>query len=243
MQVHVRGILLDIEGTTSSVSFVFDVMFPFVRRELAGWLEKNWGSADCSQVVEQMAKDAGHASAQAWLSEDPAEGKQQVIAEVTRLMDADVKATGLKMLQGMIWESGFASGELTAQVYDDVPVALKAWNVAGFDVRIYSSGSVTAQKLFFGHTIFGDLLPQFRGHYDTQIGGKKEAESYRQIAKRMELQPREILFVSDIVAELDAAKAAGMQTVLGMRPGNAAAPENHGHPAVRSFAEIECVRS
>ncbi len=237
----IRGILLDIEGTTSSVSFVFDVMFPFVRRELAGWLQANVGSPAYLQAVDQIARDAGHPSAEAWLSNNAAQAQEQVIAEVTRLMDGDIKATGLKMLQGLIWEAGFASGELTAEVYPDVPPALRQWNEAGFDVRIYSSGSVAAQKLFFGHTIVGDLLPMFRGHYDTQIGGKKESASYAAIARQMEMPPEQILFVSDIVAELDAAKAAGLQTVLSIRPGNAPAPADHCHPAVTSFAEIDGV--
>jgi len=235
-----RGILLDIEGTTSSVRFVFDVMFPFVRRELAGWLKANWANEVCSNTVEQIARDAGHASAAEWLPKEPAAAQQQVMDEVTKLMDADVKATGLKMLQGLIWEAGFASGELTAEVFEDVPPALERWNEAGFDVRIYSSGSVTAQKLFFGHTIVGNLLPQFKGHYDTQVGSKKDAASYTAIAKLMELPAVEILFVSDIVAELDAARIAGMQTVLSVRPGNAPVPAGNEHPAVTSFAEIEC---
>ncbi|MEO8498114.1 MAG: acireductone synthase, partial [Planctomycetota bacterium] len=167
-----RGILLDIEGTTSSVSFVYDVMFPFVRRELRAYLSNSWGSDSLNAACELVARDAGHESFAAWSAHAASvEERQQLIAdEITRLMDGDIKATGLKQLQGLIWKAGFESGELQAHVYDDVPAALTAWNAAGSDVRIYSSGSIAAQELFFGHTIVGDLLHCFRGHYDTTTG-------------------------------------------------------------------------
>ncbi|MBC7854603.1 MAG: acireductone synthase [Pirellulaceae bacterium] len=225
-----RGILLDIEGTTSSISFVYDVMFPFVRRELDVYLRSHWGKSALAHACDAIARDAGRLS----LAESP----EQVKSEVLRLMDGDVKATGLKQLQGLIWEAGFTSGEMKAHVYDDVPPAITAWNQAGLDVRIYSSGSVQAQKLFFGHTIAGDLLPQFHGHYDTTTGPKKEPASYAAIAAAFALTPGGILFLSDVSAELDAAKAAGMQTGLVLRPGNAAIELGHGHPEIRSFAEI-----
>jgi enolase-phosphatase E1 len=153
-------------------------------------------------------------------------------------MDGDVKATGLKHLQGLIWESGFNSGELQAHVYDDVPPALRAWKQQGLDIRIYSSGSIQAQKLFFGHTVAGNLLPLVSGHYDTTTGPKKEAASYQQIARDMGMPPQEILFISDVVAELDAARTAGMQTALALRPGNAAISAGHDHSQIRSFAEV-----
>lgn len=225
-----RGILLDIEGTTSSISFVYDVMFPFVRRELDDYLRRHWGQTETAIACDAIARDAGQPS----LASTP----EQVSSEVLRLMEGDVKSTGLKQLQGLIWESGFTSGELKAHVYDDVPPALAAWNQAGLDVRIYSSGSVQAQKLFFGHTIAGNLLPLFRGHYDTTTGPKKEAASYAAIAAAFALAPREILFLSDVTAELDASKEAGMQTALLLRPGNAAAIPGHGHPEISSFAEV-----
>jgi len=225
-----RGILLDIEGTTSSISFVYDVMFPFVRRELDAYLRGHWGEPALTAACDAIARDAGSPSIAA--------SQEQVKAEVLRLMDGDVKATGLKQLQGLIWDAGFTSGEMKAHVYDDVPPALSAWNKAGLDVRIYSSGSVQAQKLFFGHTIAGNLLPQFRGHYDTTTGPKKEAASYAAIAAEFGLPPREILFLSDVPAELDAAKQAGLQTALVLRPGNAAVKPEHGHREIRSFAEV-----
>lgn len=236
-----RGILLDIEGTTSSVSFVYDVMFPFARRELASYLAAAWGSPELAAACDRIALDAGHASLAAWCGSaaDAAAQRQTLIAEVERLMAGDSKATGLKQLQGLIWRSGFECGEMQAHVYDDVPPALAAWNHAGLDVRIYSSGSIEAQKLFFGHSVAGNLLPLFRGHYDTTSGPKKEAASYLRIADDIGLPPRELLFLSDVVAEVDAARQAGFQTGLCLRPGNAAVADGHGHTEIRDFGEIE----
>jgi len=242
-----RGILLDIEGTTSSVSFVYDVMFPYVRKHLTFEVFANWMEPEYIEAFHAIAKDAGHESLDAWLKqhgltrENPLRAAEVVCKEVTRLMDGDVKATGLKQLQGLIWQSGFESGELQAHVYDDVPPALAAWNAAGKDVRIYSSGSIQAQQLFFGHTVAGNLLGHFRGHYDTTTGPKKEAESYRKIAAAFGVPANEILFLSDIVAELDAARIAGMQTGLCVRPGNAAGQTSAGEPhaEITTFEQVE----
>ena len=239
--------MLDIEGTTSSVSFVYDVMFPYVRKHLTFEVFANWMEPEYIEAFHAIARDAGHESLDDWLKqqgltqENPLRAAEVVCKEVTRLMDGDVKATGLKQVQGLIWKSGFESGELKAHVYDDVPPALAAWNPAGKDVRIYSSGSVQAQQLFFGHTIAGDLLGHFRGHYDTTTGSKKEAASYRKIAVAFGLPAGEILFLSDVVAELDAARDAGMQTALVVRPGNAEGQVSSGspHAEIATFEEIE----
>jgi enolase-phosphatase E1 len=234
-----RGILLDIEGTTSSISFVYDVMFPFVRRELEAYLRANWGSPELAEACELISQDAGHRAFAAWLGNHDSETQLAAVRdEALRWMDTDAKTTGLKRLQGMIWESGFASGELQAHVYDDVPPALRSWKAAGLDVRIYSSGSVQAQKLFFGHTIYGNLLHLLQGHYDTTIGPKREPASYLAIAEDMHLPPQEILFLSDVTAELDAARRAGLQTALVRRPGNPAPPPNHGHAEIVDFGAI-----
>jgi enolase-phosphatase E1 len=242
-----RGILLDIEGTTSSVSFVYDVMFPYVRKHLTFEVFANWLEPEYLAAFDAIARDAGHESLDAWLKtqkltrENPLRAADVVCKEVLRLMDADVKATGLKQLQGLIWQGGFESGELKAHVYDDVPPALTAWNAAGKDVRIYSSGSVQAQKLFFGHTIAGDLLPEFRGHYDTTTGPKKEAASYQKIAADFKLPTSEVLFLSDIGAELDAARVAGLKTALVVRLGNATGQTSAGEPheSIENFAQVE----
>lgn len=240
IEFYGRGLLLDIEGTTASVAFVYDVMFPFVRRELDAYLASAWGKPELDLVLRYIAQDAGSDSFAEWTQNDATEEakRQRVSAEMTRLMDDDVKATGLKQLQGLIWKAGFDSGELVAAVFDDVPGALQRWNAAGKDVRIYSSGSVAAQKMFFGHTNHGDLLPMFQGHYDTTTGPKKEAQSYRTIAGDFGYEPSEILFLSDVVAELDAAREAGMRTGLCYRPGNAPVENANGHTGIESFDQI-----
>jgi enolase-phosphatase E1 len=236
-----RGILLDIEGTTSSVSFVYDVMFPFVRRELDSYLSKNWDATSLIAACDLIAQDAGHESFAAWSSETTSdEAKHRLVRdEIARLMDGDIKATGLKQLQGLLWKAGFESGELEAHLYDDVPEALTSWNKAGLNIRIYSSGSIAAQKLFFGHTLVGNLLNLLGGHYDTTTGPKKEAASYKQIAVAFDLPAADILFISDVVAELDAARAAGMQTALSLRPGNASVDPSHGHVEIESFEGVK----
>lgn len=235
----VRGVLLDVEGTTSAVAYVYDVMFPYARQRMAEYLDATWGSRPLVEAAEQVARDAGHASLDAWLAAaggcDP---KRLVLDEALRLMDADVKATGLKKLQGLVWQAGFESGELRAHVFPDVPPALAAWRNGGVDVRIYSSGSIHAQRLFFGHSEAGDLLPLISGHYDTTTGPKREAASYAQIATDWRLPPARVLFLSDIVAELDAALSAGMQTALVLRPGNTAVEPGHSHRVIESFADL-----
>ena len=235
-----RGILLDIEGTTASIHFVYDVLFPFARQKLDSYLHSQWESIALREACDQIARDAGWSS---WPSDRrqlaPTELRQRVRSETLRRMDVDAKTTGLKQLQGLIWQSGFESGELLAVVFDDVPAALSAWQRRGLDVRIYSSGSVLAQRLFFRHTSVGDLTKFLRGYYDTTSGSKKESTSYERIAADIALPPAEILFVSDITAELDAATEAGLQTALCQRAGNAPPPPNHGHPVIGSLAEIE----
>src|SRR5262245_857651 len=257
MQFSGRGILLDIEGTTSSISFVYDVMFPYVERELDAFLIAHWHEPELKLLLDEIARgvDGGMhrlENAEEWFTAEvsPLLGPQRsasfderreiVTNTVRNEMLMDRKTTWLKQLQGWIWKSGFESGELKAHVYDDVPPALTKWNAAGKDIRIYSSGSVQAQKLFFGHTIAGNLLPHFRGHYDTTTGPKKEADIYRQIAADYRSPPNEILFLSDIVAELDAARAAGLQTALCIRPGNSqqANPTENPHPTIESFSNV-----
>jgi enolase-phosphatase E1 len=217
-------ILLDIEGTVSPLAFVHDVMFPYARQHAGVYLATNWGTA----VIEQLARDAG---VTAFAS--PAEAE----AAVHRLMDADAKVTGLKQLQGMIWQEGFRNGELRSLIFDDVPPALAGWSRQGLEIRIYSSGSVHAQKLFFEHTKSGDLTPHFSGYYDTTTGSKRESASYAAIAADCGLPADQILFVSDLVEELNAARNAGMFTALAVRPGNKPAQPND-HPALHSFSDI-----
>lgn len=231
-------LLLDIEGTTSSISFVHDEMFPYVRENLDSYLKQEWESDDLTESIDLIRKDAGLEN---W--PDPTLSReqqiQQVSDEVIRQMDLDLKATGLKNLQGKIWKNGFESGRLRAHLFDDVKPALERFKAQGRDLRIYSSGSVQAQLLFFKHTVCGDLLPLFSAHYDTQVGGKKEVDSYRVITQDVGLSPDRILFVSDIPEELDAAMQAGLQTAISIRPGNSPIAPGCPHPAVHSFADIE----
>ena len=236
----IRGILLDIEGTTSSISFVYDEMFPFVRRTIEEFLENNWSQDAVQECLPLLATDLGHSSVDAWLGEkNEVEQKKLVRDGVIGLMDADVKATGLKQLQGMIWKDGFQSGELVAHVYDDVAPAIQTWNEQGIDVRIYSSGSIAAQKLFFGHSVAGDLLPCFKGHYDTTTGPKQEPASYEKIAADFGIRADNILFVSDVAEELIAAGAAGMQVLLSIRRGNKPVADADLCASVTSFEQVK----
>ena len=240
-----RGILLDIEGTTSSISFVFDVMFPYVRRELDAFLRANWNTNEMDFVREQMARDTGFASFATWTAgvEQEEARCRHVFDEVCRLMDHDVKATGLKQLQGLVWKSGFENGELQAHLYEDVVPALRQWSDAGLDLRVFSSGSVQAQKLFFGHTVHGNFLPHFQGHYDMTIGSKRESSSYSTISQAFQLPSTDIVFVSDVLEELDAAREAGMTTVVCIRPGNAPFSDSNGHAEIRGFDELRVIGS
>jgi enolase-phosphatase E1 len=238
-----RGILLDVEGTTSSISFVYDVLFPFARRHVGDFLARRAGDPAVRAVAAQLeAQASGGQAAADHLADlanlaDPAIATRAALAAL-QLMDRDAKVTPLKELQGMIWKGGFDSGELVAHVFEDVPPALAHWADSGLDVRIYSSGSIDAQRLFFAHTAAGDLTPHLRGHYDTTTGPKREAASYRAIAADMGLEPQEILFVSDVGAELDAAREAGMATALAVRPGNRDPGGRLEHESLTSFADI-----
>ncbi len=238
LEITARGVLLDIEGTTSSISFVHDVMFPFARNNCRSFLASAWETVEVQACLPLLCQDLERPSCEDWLGGDVLEQQETVFRGVQQLMDADVKATGLKQLQGLIWKDGFQSGELVAHLFDDVAPAIQQWLKAGLDVRIYSSGSIQAQQLFFGHTIAGDLLDCFNGHYDTTTGPKKETESYRLIAADFGIPPKEIVFLSDVPQELAAAAAAGMQTVLSVREGNQPVAADHGFQSVNTFASL-----
>jgi enolase-phosphatase E1 len=240
LKLTARGILLDIEGTTSSISFVHDVMFPFVRQRLEEFLATNFARADVAAACEQIARDAGKPILSEWSKATNESARQLVIAEVQRLMDGDVKATGLKALQGLIWADGFHEGKLRAHVYPDVIEQIKRWRQSGLDVRIYSSGSIVAQKLFFGHVDgLGNCLDLFTGHYDTTIGSKQEASSYERVAADWGLRPAEIIFISDVAGELLAASKAGLQAVASLRPGNAPLDAMLPTARVTSFEQLK----
>ena len=240
-ETAIAGILLDIEGTTSSIDFVYDVMFPYARKNFAGYLEKHFRSEAVQSALPLLAKDIGFDSVKAMFAKceqaDDAARADVVHRALIGLMDDDIKSTGLKKLQGLVWESGFRSGEMVAHLYDDVAPAITAWKAAGLDVRIYSSGSIYAQKLFFGHSVAGDLLSHFSGHYDTTIGHKRESASYQKIADDW-MDAAAVLFISDVAQELDAAKAAGMRTLLSIRPGNKPVENHQKYDAIESFEKV-----
>lgn len=245
MQVQISAdvILLDIEGTTSSIDFVHEVMFPFARKHVPNFVAEHWGTPALDQIVELLASDLGQPSASVWLGVgDSAVQQKTVVDAVTEMIDNDVKATGLKQLQGIIWKSGFHSGEMVAHLYEDTAPALQRWKESGIDLRVYSSGSIAAQKLFFGHSIAGDLLHLFSAHYDTTTGPKKETSSYRKIAEDIGVTAERIVFVSDVDAELDAATEAGLQTVLSIRPGNAKVENAHDYQSIESFEHLSVSR-
>lgn len=244
MSHPIKGILLDIEGTTSSIDFVYDVMFPYARKNFAAFLQSNFSSEPVQAALPLLATDLKMDSVEAMFAEcdrNTHDSREDFVHRaLIGLMDDDVKSTGLKKLQGLVWESGFRSGEMVAHLYDDVAPAIEAWKAAGLDVRIYSSGSIYAQKLFFGHSMAGDLLPHFSGHYDTTIGPKRDADSYRKIADDW-MEASSILFVSDVPQELDAAKSAGMRVMLSIRPGNKPVENRENYHSVKSFAEVEAI--
>jgi enolase-phosphatase E1 len=226
-------VLLDIEGTTTPIRFVYEVLFPLARRRLAGFLS-GLPDPELESVAEAVRREREHEAepmAPRWNPQDPRASSE---AYLLWLMDRDRKSTALKSVQGRIWQRGFESGELRGEVYPDVPPALERWVGEGRRVAIFSSGSVLAQRLLFAHTTAGDLTSYLSGHFDTGTGAKREAASYRRIAAELGASCGALLFVSDVVAELDAARGAGLRTALCVRsdepPGGGG-----GHAVVRDF--------
>lgn len=222
----IRAILTDIEGTTTSLSFVKDVLFPYAAEKLPAFVRAH---ADEPAVREQL--DAVRAE----IGGDADD--EVVIGRLLRWIAEDRKITPLKALQGMIWEAGYRQGDFTGHVYPDAVEALRAWHDEGIMLYVYSSGSVAAQKLLFAHTEYGDLTPLFSGFYDTRIGHKREADSYVRIRDELGLAGSAILFLSDIREELDAAAKAGMKTVCLAR--ESLPEEDIGHPVVSDFGQID----
>lgn len=223
----VRAVLTDIEGTTSSIAFVKDVLFPYARDRLPRFVEAHRDDPDVIRWLNATARETG--------IDDP--HSRRVVDTLLRWIDEDRKATPLKALQGMIWKAGYEGGDYHAHVYPEVPAKLRAWKAQGLKLYVYSSGSVAAQKLLFGHTAAGDLSPLIDGWFDTEIGGKRERGSYLRIAEAIDLPPPAIVFLSDIGAELDAARGAGMQKVQLCRPPERC-PESGTHPCVADFDAI-----
>ena len=222
-----KAIVTDIEGTTSSIDFVKDVLFPFARKHLPAFIKSHANEPKVRHWLEQTAREADLANA----TDD------QLIEQLITWIDSDRKATPLKALQGMIWKSGYESGAYRAHVYPEVSACLDQWQRDGIPIFVYSSGSVPAQKLFFRYSENGDLTPLLSGYFDTETGPKRVADSYRAIASQISLDPADIMFLSDVVEELDAAKNAGLRTTLIRRPPDACPPQA-SHPCVADFTQI-----
>ena len=221
----VRAIVTDIEGTTTDINFVHKVLFPYAHAKLPDFLRAN---SDTPAVVEQI--DAVRSEMGA-----PDATLEAVIAQLLHWIETDQKVTPLKALQGMVWADGYQRGDFKGHLYSDVAPTLRQWKDLGKALYVYSSGSVQAQKLLFGYSDAGDLTPLFSGYFDTHIGHKREATAYQRIVAELDLPPAAVLFLSDVIEELDAAKQAGMQTLQlvreGTQPGNT-------HACVTRFDEI-----
>ena len=223
--MSVKAILTDIEGTTSSIAFVFEVLFPYAKQHLPDYIRACAEHEPDSPLLQAVRDEA----------QEPQADTQRVIAILAQWMEQDVKATSLMAVQCRGWQHGYASGEIKGLVYPDAVAALQAWQQQGYQLYVYSSGSVQAQKLIFGYSVAGDLTPLFSGYFDTTSGHKRDAASYTRIAQALGLAAAHILFLSDVVEELDAAQASGMQTCgLARAQGSLA-----GHRTVDSFARID----
>lgn len=225
------AVVVDVEGTTSTAGYVVDTLYPYSRKRFRPLLVERADDPEVVRAVAQVRELAGI----------PDAGPDDVVAALENWLDRDEKVTPLKTLQGLIWSAGFAAGDLTSHFFPDAIEALRRWRAAGLTLFVYSSGSVAAQRAYFGHSSEGDLLPLIEGLFDTENAGpKRQASSYERITAAIGTPPGRTLFLSDLPAELDAARAAGWQTALVQRPGEPDAAADPGtHPVVGTFAEVE----
>ncbi|XP_004296514.1 PREDICTED: probable bifunctional methylthioribulose-1-phosphate dehydratase/enolase-phosphatase E1 1 isoform X1 [Fragaria vesca subsp. vesca] len=242
-----RCIVLDIEGTTTPISFVTDVLFPYARDNVERHLSETYDSAETKDDIKllrcQVQDDLEKGVAGAVPIPSDEAGKEEVVgalvANVESMIKADRKITALKQLQGHIWRTGFEKNELKGVVFEDVPEALMKWHDQGIKVYIYSSGSRLAQRLLFGYSNYGDLRKYLSGFFDTTVGNKRETRSYAEIAESVGVdRPSEVLFLTDVFQEAVAAKAAGLEVIVSIRPGNGPLPDSHGFKTITSFSEI-----
>lgn len=225
----VAHIVVDIEGTTSRSAYVYDVLFPYATARFDDWLAAHADDPAVRQIVDQVGAEIGVT--------DPT--RDQVVRALTEWVAEDRKVTPLKTLQGLIWQEGFDSGELVSDFYPDALDALAAWHGSGLPISVYSSGSILAQRNWYAHSPAGDLTPWISGYYDTaNAGPKREASSYAAIAAAIGAAPETLLFCSDVIAELDAARAAGWQVVRVRRPGEPHAAEDSAYPEVAEMTAI-----
>ena len=231
-----RVYLLDVEGTVAPISLVAEQLFPYARKNLRSFFNGHLGE-DAVQADMQLLREEHRSDAEVPDTGSDLENVEQAIAYLFWLMDRDRKSTALKSLQGKIWKAGFESGELIGTLFPDVPDAFERWDHTA-KVAIYSSGSVEAQELLFRYSTYGDLTPWIAGYFDTRTGAKAESASYAAIASHFGVAANELLFFSDAVRELDAARAAGCATRLVMREGNAPVADAHGHAAIAALTGI-----
>ncbi|XP_047311448.1 probable bifunctional methylthioribulose-1-phosphate dehydratase/enolase-phosphatase E1 1 isoform X2 [Impatiens glandulifera] len=242
-----KCILLDIEGTTTPISFVMEVLFPYARENVGRHLGITYHTDETKDDIKllrsQVEDDLKQQIAGALPIPSDNANKEEIIsslvANVEAMIKADRKITALKELQGRIWRTGFQNNEIEAVVFADVPPALEKWHASGIKVYIYSSGSRLAQRLIFGNTNYGDLRKHLCGFFDTTVGNKKETRSYFEIVESLGVdKPNEVLFITDVYQEAIAAKNAGLEVIISLRPGNGALPDNHGFRTITSFSEI-----
>lgn len=228
--IHARAVLVDIEGTTSTIAFVHEVLFPYADEHLDAYVAAHREDPVVAQALRDAAQLAGL---------EPDVDDATVLAHLHAWIAQDRKATPLKTLQGLIWAEGYAQTGLRGHVYPDAAAGLRRWHAAGLKLYVYSSGSVEAQRVLFANSVHGDLTALFSGNFDTTVGSKRASASYAVIADVVGLAPADIVFLSDVDAELDAARKAGMQTVRLSRPADTAAGATTTHASAVSFDELD----
>ena len=230
--IHARAVLVDIEGTTSTIAFVHEVLFPYADEHLDAYVAAH---REEPAVAEAMIEAARLAEL------EPDVDDATVLAHLHAWIAEDRKATPLKTLQGLIWAEGYTQTGLRGHVYPDAAAGLRRWHAAGLRLYVYSSGSVEAQRVLFANSVHGDLTPLFSGNFDTTVGSKRASASYAVIADVVGLAPADIVFLSDVDAELDAARKAGMQTVRLLRPADTAPGATTTHASAVSFDKLDIV--
>lgn len=252
---NTSALLLDIEGTTTPITFVKDILFPYIKEHLEDYLSAHWEEDECKQDVHLLKKQVEedirlnracpvHAPDQT-VHTDEEKAIREVVDNVLWQMAADRKTTALKQLQGHMWRAAYAAGKIKGEVYQDVVPSIRLWRRQGLKIYIYSSGSVEAQKLLFGYSVEGDLLDLFDGHFDTNMGAKVERKSYERIAERIGCQAEELTFLTDLTREAKAAEDAGVNVVVVVRPGNMELTEDEKahYNLITSFSQLEVTGS
>ncbi|KAL0123751.1 hypothetical protein PUN28_005923 [Cardiocondyla obscurior] len=241
-----RTVLVDIEGTTTSISFVKETLFPYVRQNLKDYIETKWEDDEFKQDYEKLKEQAKKDEEDkldgfvAIRGDKPEEEKNALLKNVLWQMDNDRKTGALKQLQGHMWREAYKAGTVKGHVYEDVPKAFESWTSNGKKIYVYSSGSVEAQKLLFGHSVHGDLLKYFSGFFDTEVGAKQESNSYKNILSKIDEKPSDVIFLTDVVKEAAAAKEAGLSTVIVVREGNAALTDEEKtiYTTIKSLSDL-----